>query len=106
MDQQQIVLEAVQGQVLKALEQKEARLDAEIDRFDKMTEDDYEEIRRKRLEAMKSGAKKRQEMQNKGHGQYTELQDEKAFFQAAKESKLMVSAHAYVLFMVPVYGTT
>eukprot|EP00386_Alphamonas_edax_P007509 GDKI01025001.1.p1 GENE.GDKI01025001.1~~GDKI01025001.1.p1 ORF type:complete len:209 (-),score=67.71 GDKI01025001.1:19-579(-) len=94
MDQQQIVLDAVQGHILSALEQKEARLDAEIEKFDKMTEDDYEEIRRKRLEAMKSGAKKRQEMCNKGHGQYAELPDEKAFFQAAKESRLMV-CHFY-----------
>lgn len=42
--------------VRAALEQEEL-LDQELHKYENMTEDDYEEIRRKRLEAMKKTAK-------------------------------------------------
>jgi len=76
--------------VLKALEAKEEALDAEINRLDNMNEDDIEELRRKRLEQMKSASKERQSWMEIGHGTYSELFSEKEFFEAAKKSKRMV----------------
>jgi hypothetical protein len=80
--------------LVNALEEKEARLDAEIQRLDNMDEDDMEELRRKRLEVMKENAIRHAQLRQTGHGQYTEIFSEKEFFEIAKKSKHVV-CHFY-----------
>ena len=80
--------------VVQALEEKEEQLDKEINRLDNLKEDDIEEIRRKRLEKMKADANAAVRLRALGHGQYTEIADEKEFFEAAKKSKFMI-CHFY-----------
>ena len=76
-------------QLVRAGQQTEAELDAELQRLDALKDDDLEELRRKRLEQMQSNHSKKQEMLARGHGEYTML-DEKEFFAVAKESNLLV----------------
>ena len=80
--------------LIQAMESKEAELDDEINRLDNMQEDDLEELRRKRLDQLKTAAKKQRDLQEIGHGDYTELMSEKEFFEAAKRSKHLV-CHFY-----------
>ena len=71
--------------VIKLLEERvtavaravEDSLDDELHRLETLTEDDLEEVRRKRLEQMKRGAAKRQEWLARGHGTYREVPGEK-----------------------------
>eukprot|EP00933_Yihiella_yeosuensis_P053947 TRINITY_DN5226_c3_g1_i1.p1 TRINITY_DN5226_c3_g1~~TRINITY_DN5226_c3_g1_i1.p1 ORF type:complete len:215 (-),score=55.36 TRINITY_DN5226_c3_g1_i1:202-768(-) len=78
-------------QLLEAAKDREDALDEELKRLDNMKEDDFEELRRKRLEKMKEGQKKRQEMIAIGHGEY-QLIEEKDFFDVAKKSEFVVVA--------------
>lgn len=80
--------------LVTALEEKEAQLDAEIQRLDQLEEDDIENIRQKRLEGMKENAKRANDLRQAGHGVYTEISTEKDFFEAAKRSKHLV-CHFY-----------
>ena len=88
------------GQVLlEAALDREAELDRQLQNIDegRDTEDDYEALRKKRMEAMKANHKRNLELKAKGHGEYTELAGTdatKQFFTAAKESKLLV-CHFY-----------
>lgn len=80
--------------VVQALEDREEKLDEELKRLDNLKEDDLEEIRRKRLEKMKSDVVAAQKLRAVGHGEYMELADEKEFFQVAKKSKWII-CHFY-----------
>lgn len=80
--------------LVNALEDREAALDAEIQRLENLDEDGLEEIRRKRLEEMKETHKRNTELISKGHGDYTELQSERDFFEMVKQSKHVV-CHFY-----------
>lgn len=80
--------------MIRAGMEYEEQLDNEMERLDNLKEDDIEDIRRKRMEAMKKGQKTRNEMLMKGHGKVTEIFNEKEFFEAAKESKMMI-CHFY-----------
>jgi hypothetical protein len=85
------------GQVLlEAALDREAELDRQLQNIDegRDTEDDYEALRKKRMEAMKADHKRKLELKAKGHGEYSELFETKQFFAAAKESKLLV-CHFY-----------
>jgi len=76
-----------------AARDRECELDDEIRRLDNMKEDDLEELRRKRLEQMKSSHANRQKKLAQGFGEY-ELIEERDFFKVAKESEYMV-VHFY-----------
>lgn len=80
--------------VVQALEEREEKLDEEIRRLDNLKEDDLEEIRRKRLEKMKSDVVAAQKLRAIGHGEYVDIADEKEFFDVAKKSKTVV-CHFY-----------
>lgn len=82
-------LAALSHVLTRAAEEQEADLDAEIERLDALKEDDLEELRRKRLEAMKSAHAAKQKKLAVGHGEYTMI-EEKEFFDAAKKSDKMV----------------
>eukprot|EP00392_Amoebophrya_sp_AT5.2_P009627 g9655.t1 len=77
-------------QLYQAALDTEEQLDDEIDRLSKLKEDDLEEIRRKRLEAMKDNHRKAQAAIRNGCGKYDEIRDEKEFFEAAKNNYKMV----------------
>lgn len=85
---------AIEGHLLQATKVVEEQLDAEIERLDKMDEDDFEMLRQKRLEALKKSQLQKQEWISIGHGKYQEVADEKEFFDACKKSKKVI-CHFY-----------
>lgn len=91
---QQAVQNLLQQQVLKAAEIIEERLDEEIRQLDELKSDDIESLRERRLQQLKLQARKRQEYTARGHGDYTELADEKQFFEIVKKSPNVV-VHFY-----------
>ena len=92
----------VEQQVLGMAQQMEDALDDELHKMNNMTEDDLEDIRRKRLEAMKAGQTKRKEWLAKGHGELRSLADEKEFFAEMKgEDKMVVHFYRNVFSHVP-----
>jgi len=80
----------IQNQVISAAIQLEKKLDSEIERLDNLDTDDLEKIRENRLKEMKKLAAQKQEWRNAGHGEYSELPDEKEFFELSKKSKNIV----------------
>jgi len=92
MDKQ--VQQAVEKTVLEASKVVESQLDAEIERLDQLDSDDLEALREKRLKQMKQQAAQREEWKSKGHGQYTEISEEKEFFDECKKSERVV-CHFY-----------
>lgn len=85
---------AIQNQLIQATNIIEQQVDAEINRLDQMGEDDYEALRRKRLQQLKKAQQQKQEWLSQGHGKYEEIADEKEFFDVCKKSKNVV-CHFY-----------
>ena len=85
---------AIEQQLLAATQMIEQQVDAEIQNLEKMDEDDFEALRRKRLEGLKKAQLQKDEWLQNGHGKYEEVADEKEFFNACKKSKNMV-CHFY-----------
>ena len=86
--------QAIQGHLMQATNAMEQQLDAEIERLDKMDEDDFDVLRQRRMDALKKAQTQKQEWMSNGHGQYSEVADEKGFFDACKKSKKVV-CHFY-----------
>ncbi|RNA15895.1 thioredoxin domain-containing 9 [Brachionus plicatilis] len=84
----------MENQLLQAVQIVEKQLDAEIDRLDNLDDDELDLIRKKRLESMKNSQKQKIEWQQNGHGSYSELADEREFFDACKKSQHVV-CHFY-----------
>jgi len=84
--QQQMINQMVAG----AVEAMEQTVDAEIDKLDKMDEDDLEAIRERRLKQMAKLQTQKQEYKNLGHGGYDTITNEKEFFEISKKSDRMV----------------
>jgi hypothetical protein len=80
----------VEQTLLNAAKIIEDQLDAELQKMDNLKEDDLEKLRERRLQQMKLQAKQQQELRAKGHGEYTELGDQKDFFEIPKHSRLVV----------------
>lgn len=78
----------------QALEAAEEKLDEKIDKLDKLDEDDVERLRRQRLDQLKRAQKQRQQWSAQGHGDYTEIVDEKTFFGDLKKEQRAV-VHFY-----------
>jgi len=53
-----MVQQMIEQQMLQAALEVESQLDAELEGYQKMTDDDIEELRRKRLEQMQQEARK------------------------------------------------
>lgn len=87
------LLGMMHDQMYRAALDTEAELDRKLKDMDAMKEDDIEEIRRKRLEQMKSTHSKKTKMLAQGHGEYS-LIEEKDFFDVAKNSEYIV-VHFY-----------
>merc|ERR1712193_432094 len=87
------VMGMMHDQMYRAALDTEAELDQKLKDMDAMKEDDIEEIRRKRLEQMKSTHSRKNKMLGLGHGEYA-LIEEKDFFDCAKKSEYIV-VHFY-----------
>ncbi|CAL1531376.1 unnamed protein product [Lymnaea stagnalis] len=85
---------ALENHLLQATQIIETQLDAEIERLEKLDDDDLEVLRQRRLEAMKKAQQQKQEWLAAGHGEYSEVADEKEFFDTCKRSKKVV-CHFY-----------
>ena len=80
--------------VLQTLGAVEAAVDMNMNAIDNLGEDDFDRLRAKRLQEMKERQKKMVQWRQQGHGTYTELNDEREFFEAAKKSERVI-VHFY-----------
>lgn len=80
----------IQQKVLEVANQVERQLDAELEQLENLDVDDLEKLREKRLEEMKKVHQQKQNWISIGHGEYSEIQDEKEFFEISKKSKNIV----------------
>ncbi|UJR22959.1 hypothetical protein I4U23_025986 [Adineta vaga] len=78
----------------EATQAVEEKVDAELNRLEKLTETDIEKMRAERLNSMKHEHKKRQEWLANGHGEYDDLPSEKELFDITKKSERIV-CHFY-----------
>lgn len=84
-------------QLMAAASVMEEQLDAEISKLDKMEkleEDDLEELRKQRIANMKKAQEQKAEWLRNGHGEYSEIPEEKEFFNVTKNSDRVV-VHFY-----------
>lgn len=84
----------LQQTLVTAASQLEQQLDSQINQLDNLDSDDIQNLRNQRLNELKELNKKKQEWLNSGHGQYSELCDEKEFFEMSKKSANIV-VHFY-----------
>ncbi|CAF0949491.1 unnamed protein product [Rotaria sp. Silwood1] len=80
--------------LMQAAQAVEEQVDAELNRLEKLSDDDIEKMRAQRLESMKQEHKKRQEWLANGHGEYEDLPSEKELFDITKKSERIV-CHFY-----------
>eukprot|EP00218_Dolichomastix_sp_CCMP3274_P007775 CAMPEP_0170139930 /NCGR_PEP_ID=MMETSP0033_2-20121228/6001_1 /TAXON_ID=195969 /ORGANISM="Dolichomastix tenuilepis, Strain CCMP3274" /LENGTH=222 /DNA_ID=CAMNT_0010376089 /DNA_START=56 /DNA_END=724 /DNA_ORIENTATION=- len=80
----------MEQQLLQVAQTIEDSVDEQLHKLENLGEEDLENIRRKRLEAMKHQAGKRQQWIQMGHGCVEDLLDEKEFFKAMKGEDRMV----------------
>lgn len=85
---------AIVQKTLEIAQATEKKIDAELKQLSQLDENDIESLRRKRIEEMRKRAQQEQQWKTQGHLQYTELRDEKEWFQAAKESERLI-CHFY-----------
>ena len=86
---------AIMGQqLLQAAQVMEEQVDDEIARLERMDEDELEVIKRRRMEAMKKHQEKKADWKQQGHGEYSEIPEEKEFFNVTKNSENVV-CHFY-----------
>ncbi|KAJ8551786.1 hypothetical protein K7X08_021801 [Anisodus acutangulus] len=88
------VQEIVEKQVLTVAKAVEDKLDEEISALDRLDLDDIEVLRERRLQQMKKMAEKRSRWMSLGHGEYSEIPNEKEFFSVVKASERVV-CHFY-----------
>eukprot|EP00457_Paulinella_chromatophora_P009772 gb/GEZN01009845.1/.p1 GENE.gb/GEZN01009845.1/~~gb/GEZN01009845.1/.p1 ORF type:complete len:233 (+),score=50.29 gb/GEZN01009845.1/:27-725(+) len=87
--------EAYAMATMNAVYAMEKKLDSELDAMDgELGEEDLAAIRKKRMLQLKQKNAKLQELKKLGHGVYTEVPDQKAWFEATKSSKRVI-CHFY-----------
>uniref|UniRef100_A0A0K8TQ53 Thioredoxin domain-containing protein 9 n=1 Tax=Tabanus bromius TaxID=304241 RepID=A0A0K8TQ53_TABBR len=86
--------ETIQKAVLIATKDLEKQIDAQMDRLDNLDADELRLLKEKRLQELKRENKQKAEWLANGHGTYTELADEKEFFEISKKSPDIV-CHFY-----------
>lgn len=84
----------IQSQIITAAVQLERQLDSELNRLDALDSDDLQALRDQRMREMKKLQEQKQTWLNNGHGVYTELADEKEFFEVSKKSPNII-CHFY-----------
>ncbi|KAK0088804.1 hypothetical protein PV325_010598 [Microctonus aethiopoides] len=80
----------IQQKVLEVANHVEKQLDAELEQLERLDTDDLEKLREKRLKEMKQIHHQKQAWIAAGHGEYSELADEKEFFEVSKKSKNII----------------
>lgn len=91
----QVDMGAILGQqLLQAAQVMEEQVDDEISKLERMDEDELELIKQRRVEAMKKHQEKKTEWLKQGHGEYSEIPEEKEFFNVTKNSENVV-CHFY-----------
>lgn len=90
----QTIGDVIGQRLLTALEAEEEKLDAQLDKLEKMDEDELERLRRGRIEQMKKLHSQKSEWLAQGNGEYREITDQKRFFEELKPSHRAV-VHFY-----------
>lgn len=85
----EMIADATTKHMSSVLDQNNERLDYQIDRLQKMTEQELEELREKKIARRDELGHQRGEWLRKGHGVYTEICDEADFFRECKHSRLV-----------------
>lgn len=81
-------------QLLNVAKVMEEQVDAEMQHLERLDEDGLEDLKRKRMETMKKMQEQRAEWKKQGHGEYSEIPEEKEFFNITKNSTNVV-CHFY-----------
>lgn len=84
------VQKIVEQQLLTVAKAVEDKIDDEIAAMEKLDVDDLEALRERRLQQMKKMAEKRRSWIALGHGEYSEIPNEKEFFAVVKASDRVV----------------
>lgn len=92
--EQSITEQVLAKAALDAVAQTEKKIDAEIAALDLNTEDGLERARRSRLAELKKRAADEARWRSLGHGSYTEIGDQKDWFEACKNSERVI-CHFY-----------
>ncbi|GFQ73038.1 thioredoxin domain-containing protein 9, partial [Trichonephila clavata] len=87
-------LKNVDDVLLEAAKVIEDQIDAEIEKLDKMEDEELQDLERKRAAALKKQLKKKEELAEKGHGIYSEIPSERDFFDVSRNSENVV-CHFY-----------
>ena len=85
-----MILEQASEGLLMHARDEEKKMAAEIEKMEKLDEDDFELLRQKRKLQMMKKQREQQDWKQLGHGRYMELTDTKEFFNSAKKSSRMV----------------
>ncbi|CAK9810821.1 Thioredoxin domain-containing protein 9 [Anthophora quadrimaculata] len=84
-------MEAVlQQKIVEATRCVEEQLDSEIAKLENLDVNDFEELREQRLKKLKLLQQQKQNWLSQGHGEYSELPEEKELFEISKKSKNVV----------------
>ncbi|KAK6159247.1 hypothetical protein DH2020_006561 [Rehmannia glutinosa] len=86
--------EILEKQVLTVAKAMEDKIDEEIHALERLDLDDLEVLRERRLQQMKKMAEKKSRWIALGHGEYSEIPNEKEFFSVVKASERVV-CHFY-----------
>lgn len=89
-----MIFQILEQQVLTVVKAVEDKIDDEISALDRLDSDDLEALRERRLKQMKKMAEKRSRWIALGHGEYSEIPNEKEFFSVVKASDRVV-CHFY-----------
>lgn len=82
--------EAVAAGVLTAVSAVEGAVDAELQRLENLDEEGLSRLREQRLQQLKRDAKQQEEWKASGHGVFSEIAEEKEFFDVCKKSSKVV----------------
>jgi|EP00670_Eutreptiella_braarudii_P005835 hypothetical protein len=88
------VQEQFESAALAAAEIIENQIDEKLQKLDEMDDDELDRMREARLRQMKKAQEKKEEYVRNGHGVYSEISDQREFFDAAKKSSRMI-VHFY-----------
>lgn len=80
----------LQQKIIEATHCVEKQLDAELEKLDNLDISDFEKLREQRLKKLKLLQQQKQNWLTLGHGEYSELHDEKEFFKVLKKSENVV----------------
>lgn len=84
----------IQQKLIETAKVVEQQIELEIERLDNLDVDDIEKLREQRLKEMKKQHHQKQLWLAMSHGEYSEIPDEKEFFEVTKKSKDIV-CHFY-----------